>query len=36
VASVALGYNVACLEGINPFDLGPVPTYDGVNPPSDR
>lgn len=30
------GYNVACLEGVNPFDLGPVPTYDGVNHPADR
>lgn len=30
------GYNVACLEGVNPFDLGPVPTNDGVNHPSDR
>ena len=29
------GYNVACLEGVNPFDLGPVPTYDGVNHPAD-
>jgi hypothetical protein len=30
------GYNVACLEGVNPFDLGPVPTYDGRNHPADR
>ncbi len=30
------GYNVACLEGVNPFDLGPVPTNDGVNHPADR
>jgi len=29
-------YNVGCLEGVNPFDLGPVPTNDGVNHPSDR
>ena len=29
------GYNVGCLEGVNPFDLGPVPTRDGVNHPSD-
>jgi hypothetical protein len=29
------GYNVGCLEGVNPFDLGPVPTYDGVNHPAD-
>lgn len=30
------GYNVGCLEGVNPFDLGPVPTSDGVNHPADR
>ena len=30
------GFNVACLEGINPFELGEVPTYDGINHPSDR
>lgn len=30
------GYNVACLEGINPFDLGDVPIMDGVNHPADR
>jgi hypothetical protein len=30
------GYNVGCLEGVNPFDLGPVQTNDGVNHPSDR
>jgi len=30
------GYNVGCLEGVNPFDLGPVPTNDGVNHPADR
>jgi hypothetical protein len=30
------GYNVACLEGVNPFDLGPVRTLDGVNHPADR
>ncbi len=29
-------YNVGCLEGVNPFELGPVPTYDGVNHPADR
>ena len=28
--------NVACLEGINPFALGPVPTRDGVHHPQDR
>jgi hypothetical protein len=30
------GYNLACLDGVNPFDLGPVPTMDGVNHPADR
>ena len=30
------GFNVACLEGVNPRDLGEVPMMDGVNHPSDR
>jgi hypothetical protein len=30
------GYNVGCLEGVNPFELGPVPTSDGVHHPCDR
>ncbi len=30
------GYNVGCLEGVNPYDLGPVPTLDGVHHPADR
>ncbi|MBY8031317.1 GFA family protein [Vibrio fluvialis] len=30
------GYNVGCLEGVNPFDLGDVVTNDGVNYPADR
>jgi hypothetical protein len=30
------GYNVACLEGVNPFDLKDIPTNDGVNHPADR
>ena len=30
------GYNVGCLEGVNPFELGPVPTSDGVHHPADR
>ncbi|MEX3008649.1 GFA family protein [Hoeflea sp. TYP-13] len=30
------GYNVGCLEGVNPFELGEVPVYDGINHPSDR
>jgi len=29
------GFNVACLEGINPLKLAQIPTYDGVNHPSD-
>jgi hypothetical protein len=30
------GYNVGCMEGVNPFALGEVPTNDGVNHPADR
>lgn len=30
------GYNVGCLEGVNPFLIPDVPTYDGVNHPADR
>ena len=30
------GFNVACLEGINPFELENVPVNDGVNHPADR
>jgi hypothetical protein len=30
------GYNVGCLEGVNPFDIPHVPTSDGVNHPADR
>jgi hypothetical protein len=30
------GYNVGCLEGVNPYDLGSVPTLDGINHPRDR
>ncbi|HHL32609.1 MAG TPA: GFA family protein [Oceanospirillales bacterium] len=30
------GFNVACLEGINPLELKDVPTYDGVNHPADK
>ncbi len=29
-------YNIGCLEGVNPFDLGEVPTSDGINHVSDR
>jgi len=28
--------NVACLEGVNPFDLGDIPTMDGINHSADR
>lgn len=30
------GYNIGCLEGINPLDLEPVALNDGVNHPADR
>jgi len=30
------GFNVGCLEGVNPFDLTDVPTNDGVNHPADK
>jgi hypothetical protein len=30
------GFNVGCLEGVNPFDIPDVPTHDGVNHPADR
>ncbi|MEI8595694.1 GFA family protein [Photobacterium sp. SP02] len=30
------GFNVACLEGVNPFELDHVPVNDGVNHPADR
>ena len=30
------GFNVACLDGVNPFELGDIPTMDGVNHPADR
>ncbi|MBT1445074.1 GFA family protein [Shewanella sp. JM162201] len=30
------GYNVGCLEGVDPYLLGEVPVCDGVNHPSDR
>lgn len=30
------GFNVACLEGVNPFELGNVKVMDGVNHPSDK
>lgn len=30
------GFNVACLDGINPLKLEDIPTNDGVNHPADR
>ena len=30
------GYNIGCLEGVNPFDLEPVRVSDGMNHPLDR
>jgi hypothetical protein len=30
------GVNVACLEGISPFDFAEVPVLDGVNHPADK
>lgn len=32
----AYGYNVGCLEGINPLAMADIPTHDGVNHPADR
>lgn len=29
-------FNVGCLDGINPYELGDVILHDGVNHPSDR
>jgi hypothetical protein len=29
------GFNVACLEGVNPYELGEIPMVDGINHPSD-
>jgi len=30
------GFNVGCLEGINPFAIPDVPVNDGINHPADR
>jgi hypothetical protein len=30
------GFNIACLEGINPLRIEGIPTYDGINHPADR
>tara|TARA_B110000967_G_scaffold69165_1_gene71582 strand:+ start:9094 stop:9519 length:426 start_codon:yes stop_codon:yes gene_type:complete len=29
-------FNVACLDGIEPYQLGPVPVLDGINHPADK
>ena len=29
-------YNVGCLEGVDPFKIAPVQTYDGIHHPADR
>ena len=29
------GYNVGCLDGVDPFDVSQVPLYDGVHHPAD-
>ena len=29
------GYNIGCLEGVNPFDIDVIPTSDGINHPAD-
>lgn len=34
--STEYGYNVGCLEEVNPFDLGDITTMDGVHHPADR
>lgn len=30
------GFNVGCLEGVNPYELENVPVLDGINHPADR
>ena len=30
------GFNIGCLEGVNPFDIPNVPVNDGVNHPADK
>lgn len=30
------GFNVACIEGVNPYKLGEIPVMDGINHPADR
>jgi len=30
------GFNLACLEEVNPLELENIPTYDGINHPADK
>jgi len=30
------GFNVACLEDVNPYELGGIPVIDGINHPCDQ
>jgi len=30
------GYNVGCLEGVNPFEIDNIPVRDGINHPADK
>jgi len=30
------GFNIACLEGINPLKIDNIPTYDGIHHPADK
>lgn len=30
------GFNIGCLEGVNPYELMDIPILDGVNHPSDK
>lgn len=30
------GINVACIDGINPYELGEIPVLDGINHPKDK
>lgn len=30
------GFNIGCLDNVNPFELGEIDTMDGVNHPADR
>ena len=30
------GFNIGCLEGVDPYELGEVPVYDGINHPADQ